>query len=105
MRDRTRAIEAMLAKDPLDVMLHYSLAMEYVSLDKGEAAVAEFRRCTELDPHYLPALVEGGKCLRSLGRHDEARETFNAALELASMKGERHMHDYIRQQLEGLPKE
>jgi len=104
MSDRIEAIRAMIEKSPGDVFLRYSLAMEYAAGGRYDQAVAEFRRCIELDGAYLAAYVEAGKCLRSAGRLDEAREIFTAALELASMQGETHTHDYIRQQIEGLPR-
>lgn len=100
--DRIAAIESMLAKTPNDVFLHYSLGMEFASAGRHDQAVDEFRKCVELDGGYLAAYVEGGKSLRSAGRLDEARAMFQAGLELAAQKGDHHMQDFIRQQLEGL---
>ncbi len=104
MADRIKAIQAMIAKRPDDVFLHYSLGMELATAGRFDDAVIEFRHCIRLDANYLPAYVEAGKCLRSAGRLDDARQVFTSGLELAALQGERHMHDYIRQQLEGLPK-
>lgn len=103
MADRIAAIQAMISKSPNDVFLHYSLGMEQVSQAQFAGAVEEFRRCISLDANYLPAYVEAGKALRSAGRLDEAREVFATGLELSAVAGERHMHDFIQQQLEGLP--
>ncbi len=103
MSNRIEAILSMLERTPDDVFLNYSLAMEYASVGDYDKAAATFKRCVELDEEYLPAYVEGGKCLRSGGNLDDAREIFTAALKLAESKGEAHIRDYIRQQLEGLP--
>ncbi len=102
MNRRIETIRRMLEKDPDDVFLHYSLAMEYVSAGLYDEAMDEFHICVRLDEAHLPARVEAGKCLRSAGRLSEAREAFLDALELALEKGESHTADFIRQQLEAL---
>ena len=102
MTDRIQAIQSMLAKSPRDVFLHYSLGMEHSSAGQFEQAVVAFRRCIEIDEAYLPAYVEAGKNLRSAGRIDEARQAFSAGLDLAERQGERHVADFIRQQLQDL---
>jgi Flp pilus assembly protein TadD len=101
--DRIETIRKLLAKTPDDVFLHYSLGMELASRKDFPAAVEALRRCISLDGAYLPAYVEAGKCLRSAGDLNGARETLTAALKLAEAKGESHTASYIRQQLEGLP--
>lgn len=100
--DRIAKLEAMIAKSPGDVFLHYSLAMECVSAGRFDQAAAQFSECIRLDASYLPAYAEAGKTLRSAGRIAEAREMFTRGLKLATAKGESHTADYIRQQLEGL---
>ncbi len=102
--DRIAAIQAMIAKSPSDVFLHYSLGMEYAATDQFAKAVAEFRNCIQLDPNYLAAYVEAGKAARSDGKLDAARELFATGMDLAAAEGERHMRDFIQQQLDGLPK-
>ena len=102
MPDRIESIRAMIAGNPGDVFLHYSLAMEYASAGRFDEAVGAFRECIRLDSEYLAAYVEAGKCLRSAGNFSEAREVFTAAMELAADQGESHMRDFIQQQLDGL---
>ncbi len=103
MSDRIQAIRKLLAKDPSDVFLHYSLAMELAGRKDFAQAVESLRQCIALDAEYLPAYVEAGKCLRSAGDLAGAREIFNNGLALATDKGETHTATYIRQQMEGLP--
>lgn len=104
MPDRIAMILKMLAKTPDDVFLHYSLAMEYVAAGKFDDAAGEFRRCTELDETYLPAYVELGKAMRTAGKFDESRAAFDQAMKIAQEKRDQHVEDYIRQQLEVLPR-
>jgi tetratricopeptide (TPR) repeat protein len=126
MANRIKTIQSLLEKSPSDVFLHYSLAMEFCAasleaagdaatlpspqpVDKTpeelrELAQEHFGICIQLDPNYLPAYVELGKCCRSAGQFQKAREIFNAGLTLAANQGQQHTQDYIRQQIEGLPK-
>ena len=105
MTERIAAIQKMLVKTPDDVFLHYSLAKEFASAEQLEQAIEEFRKCIELDPKYLPAYVEGGKCLRSAGRMEESRQIFLSGKALAVDTGQRHTEDYIILQLETFPKQ
>ena len=104
MADRIKALEAMIAAEPNDVFLHYSLGMELAAGGKPDKAVKEFENCIRLDDGYLAAYVEAGKVLRTAGRLEGARTMFSSAMELAVLKGESHVRDYIQQQLDGLPK-
>lgn len=123
MANRVKTIQSLLEKSPDDVFLHYSLAMELYAAslaaappDPGakpgdqtpaqlsELAQHHFGICIQLDPNYLPAYVELGKCHRSAGQFQRAREIFAAGLALAATQGQQHTQDYIRQQIEGLPK-
>lgn len=101
MPDRIDTIRKLLARGE-DVFLRYSLAMELASAGRVGEAVAEFGRCMELDPEYLPAYTEAGKALRSAGRLEEARRMFQSGMELAGKLGDSHTRDYLQQQLEGL---
>jgi tetratricopeptide (TPR) repeat protein len=71
----------------------------------SKLAQEQFAICIQLDPNYLPAYVELGKCCRSAGQFQKAREIFAAGLTLAASQGQQHTQDYIRQQIEGLPRD
>ncbi len=104
MADRIEIIRKLLTKTPDDVFLHYSLGMELASRKDFEQAVEAFRRCLELDGGYVAAYVEAGKCLRSLGWLDQARDMFTAALVPASRLPETHTKNFIQQQIDALPR-
>ena len=105
MSDRIEALLAMLEKSPDDVLLNYSLGMEYSSAGHYAQAVERFQKCIDLDGDYIAAYVEAGKALRSAGELQEAREMLAAGMELAARGGESHVRDYIQQQLDSLPKD
>ncbi len=103
MSDRIDTIRKLLVSQPQDMFLNYSLAMELVSADRLEEAIAQFGRCLEIDASYLPAYTEGGKALRSAGRLDEARQMFRTGADLAAgQQGQSHTRDYLLAQLESL---
>jgi len=104
MNDRIKAIEQMIETSGEDVFLRYSLGMEYAGAGEHARAVESFRKCIELEGDYLPAYVEAGKSLRAAGDSAGAREMFTAGMELAAVRGERHVRDFIQQQLDALPK-
>lgn len=80
----------MLADDPQDVFLRYSLAME---LDKeGENAVS-LEQLAELSgesPAYVPAFFMAGQQLARLGRVAEARAVLRDGIEAARSQGDTH---------------
>lgn len=102
MTERIDQIRSLLEKSPQDIFLHYSLGMELAKAEKFDQAVEAFRQCDEVQPGYLPAMVEAAKCLRAAGKRDEAREAFTAALQAAEAAGDQHVGDFVRSQLEGL---
>jgi tetratricopeptide (TPR) repeat protein len=101
---RIEVIRDLLAKKPKDTFLVYSLGMELASAGRYEQAAAEFRRCIQLDPDYLPAYTEAGKALRSAGKLGQAREMFQAGIDLALRQQQSHARDYLQQQLDSLPR-
>ena len=87
---RRQKIEAMLADDPNDTFLRYSLAME---LDKE----AEHDRSLELlgglmrdAPPYVPAFFMAGQQLVRLDRVAEARSALREGIEEARRQGNGH---------------
>ena len=102
MSDRIESIKKLLAAEPSDAFLQYSLAMEYVAAEQPDEALAAFEQCRLVDPTYVPAYVEAGKCARAAGRLDQAKAMFVRALELAQSAGDTHIAANVRQQLEAL---
>ncbi len=103
MTDRIEQIKKLLAREPDDVFLNYSLGMEYISAGDFDQAIEAFAKCESIEPAYLPAKIEMGKALRSAGRLAEARDAFTRALQSATAAGQQHAMDNIQAQLDSLP--
>jgi hypothetical protein len=87
---RREKIEAMLADDPGDTFLRYSLAMELDKEDDHEASLARFAELTRDNPPYVPAFFMAGQQLARLGRFDEARGILTNGIEAARDQNDLH---------------
>jgi tetratricopeptide (TPR) repeat protein len=87
---RREKIEAMLADDPGDTFLRYSLAMELDKEGQHEASLAKFAELTRDDPPYVPAFFMAGQQLARLGRLDEARAALSNGIEAARSQNDVH---------------
>jgi tetratricopeptide (TPR) repeat protein len=87
---RREKIEAMLADDPGDVFLRYSLAMELDKEGDHDASLARFAELAHDDPPYVPAFFMAGQQLARLDRFDEARTIVRNGIEAARRQGDTH---------------
>lgn len=87
---RREKILAMLADDPTDTFLRYSLAMEY----RGEKNTAEsllvFDGLIRDDPPYVPAFFMAAQLLADVSRVDESRTMLRSGIEEARRQGDHH---------------
>lgn len=87
---RREKIEAMLADDPGDTFLRYSLAMELDKEGAHDQSLATFGELTRDDPPYVPAFFMSAQELVRLGRVDEAREMLRNGITAARSQGDQH---------------
>ena len=87
---RRQKIEAMLADDPGDTFLRYSLAMELDKEGDHDASLARFMELTRDNPPYVPAFFMAGQQLVRLGRNDEARSILRSGIDAARSQGDSH---------------
>jgi tetratricopeptide (TPR) repeat protein len=87
---RREKIEAMLADDPRDAFLRYSLAMELDKEGDHERSLAEFNGLMRDEPPYVPAFFMAAQQLARLGRVDEARAVLRDGIEQARAAGNAH---------------
>jgi hypothetical protein len=87
---RRQKIEAMLADDPGDIFLRYSLAMELDKEGEHDASVAKFMELTRDSPPYVPAFFMAGQQLARLSRKDEARAILRDGITAARNQGDTH---------------
>ncbi len=90
MTSRREKIEAMLADDPTDTFLRYSLAMELRSEGKHEASLQRLDELTRDSPPYVPAFFMAAQQLADLDRIDEARGYLREGIEQARAQGDAH---------------
>jgi hypothetical protein len=87
---RREKIEAMLADDPADTFLRYSLAMELDKEGQHDASLAKFTELTRDEPPYVPAFFMAGQQLARLNRLEEARAVLRDGVQAAQVQGDFH---------------
>jgi tetratricopeptide (TPR) repeat protein len=87
---RREKIEALLADEPGDTFLRYSLAMELGKEGDHTASLARFAELTRDQPPYAPAFFMAGQQLARLGRMSEARSFLREGIEAARIQGDAH---------------
>ncbi len=87
---RREQIEQLLAEEPNDVFLKYSLALEY---DREGNTAESLRRLEELmavESPYVPAFHMAGQIYAKSGQTEEAREVLRKGIEIARAQGRQH---------------
>lgn len=87
---RREKIEALLADDPRDTFLRYSLALELQKEGQQEQSLSRLNELIEDDPPYVPAFLMAGQQLVQLGQHAQAREVFARGIAEAQSQGDQH---------------
>jgi thioredoxin-like negative regulator of GroEL len=87
---RREKIEAMLAEEPGDVFLRYSLAMELDKEGDHDGSLAQFAELMRENPPYVPAFFMAAQQLTRLGRVSESRAHLRNGIEAARAQGNAH---------------
>lgn len=87
---RRQRIEALLADDPTDTFLRYSLALELDKEGDHEQSLARLAELTADTPPYVPAFFMAGQQLVRLERINEARAILREGIEQARAQGDAH---------------
>lgn len=90
MASRRERIEAMLADEPGDVFLRYSLALEWEKEGDHSKSLAGLDDLTKSDPPYVPAFFMAAQQLVRLNRVEEARAYLRDGIEQARRQGDSH---------------
>ncbi len=90
MPTRRERLEAMLAAEPHDQFLRYSLAMELDKEGQHEQSLELLRGLAADATPYVPAFLMAGQQLARLGRLDEAQEVLTAGIAAARRQGNAH---------------
>ena len=87
---RRSRIEAMLADDPHDDFLRYSLAMELRKESDHAASIGKLTELTRQAKPYVPAFFMAAQQLAELQRITEARTFLRDGIEEARAQGDSH---------------
>lgn len=87
---RREKIEAMLADDPADTFLRYSLAMELDKEGNHDASLARFAELARDNPPYVPAFFMASQQLVRLSRVKEARGVLRDGIAAAHLQQDLH---------------
>jgi thioredoxin-like negative regulator of GroEL len=87
---RREKIEAMLADEPNDVFLRYSLAMELDKEGNHDASLTRLGELTRDNPPYVPAFFMAAQQLVRLSRVDEARAYLRNGIDAARAQNNAH---------------
>jgi thioredoxin-like negative regulator of GroEL len=97
--NRRERIEAMLAEDPGDTFLRYSLAMELRSEGKNQESLKWLNELMAEDPPCVPAFFMAAQQLVDLDEIEAARERLRVGIDQARAQGDSHaaaeMSDYL----------
>ena len=90
MSTRLEKIQTMLADDPNDVFLRYSLAMELAKLGQMEESLKYLALLTRESPPYIPAFFMSAQQLAGAHRFNDARTLLRDGIEAARLQGDSH---------------
>jgi len=99
---RRAKIEALLADDPADEFLRYSLAMELEKDGEFDASLARHRELMTATKPYLPSFFMSAQQLARLNRITEARTVLRDGIEVARQQGNAHAAGEMSEFLAGL---
>lgn len=90
MPSRREKIESMLAEEPADIFLRYSLAMELEKEGEHDASLAKLDELTAETPPYVPAFFMAGQQFARMSRVEEARTVLRKGIDQARQQGDDH---------------
>ena len=67
---------------PVEAQYLYKKAMEMFKSGNPESALKYLKQTMVIAPRYSKALFEMGKCLTTLGEHEEARVRYEQAIQI-----------------------
>lgn len=87
---RREKIEAMLADDPSDIFLRYSLAMELQKEGALEESLGRFRELMQETTPHVPSFFMAGKLLAQSEQVEAAQAVLREGIEQARAQGDQH---------------
>jgi len=85
--DRIAQLEKMLAAEPQDTFVLYSLGQEHAKAGRHEEAIGFYERCIAADPSEHYAYFHMARSLEAEGEEERAVEVLTAGLARAQADG------------------
>jgi predicted Zn-dependent protease len=89
----------MVKQQPLDAMIWYGLASEYVKAERWDEASDALQTVVRINPDYTAAYQMLGTALLSQGQKEEARRAWGQGIEVArrtgAWKAQQHMEGLL----------
>ena len=90
MTSRREKIEQMLADEPQDTFLRYSLALEFDKEGRHDESLSLFQALMEDSTPYVPAFFMAGQQLARLRRAADARDVLRQGIDQARRQDDLH---------------
>jgi Tfp pilus assembly protein PilF len=100
--NRLDILKSFLHEDPNDPFNHYALALEYVTRQQFDEAIAKFGEVIAMDPRYVAAYHQLGLLYVHLGRNDAALKTLEQGIQSASLIGDVHAQREMQEAIDDL---
>ena len=101
---RREKIEALLADEPHDNFLRYSLALELEKEGEHERSLSGLRELASQSPPFVPAFFMAAQQLARLQRIEESRAILRGGIEEARRQGNSHAAGEMSELLASLGK-
>ena len=82
--NRLDALLAFYAEDPQDAFTRFALASEYLKAEEIDKALTFFEGLVQDIPSYVGTYYHLGKLYHSLGRNDDALQTYQQGIKIAT---------------------
>jgi hypothetical protein len=102
---RRSKIDALLAVEPGDQFLRYSLAMELEKEGDNDRSLSGLGRLQHDTPPYVPAFFMAAQQLVKLARTNEARDALRHGIDEARRQGNAHAAGEMSELLASLSRE
>ena len=100
--NRLELLQSMIDDGSEDPFVWYARAMELRRLERTEEALAAYREVVARFPRYVPTYLMAGQVAEQLGLQVEARDLFEAGIEVARASGDSHAAAELSAALEPL---
>ena len=99
MPTRLEQLQQMLLQEPNDEFLQYAIAMEYVSANEMQKAVAGLEKILVSNKNYLAAYYQLGKCFEAQNKITEAKNIYEQGIAIAHAQNKQKTLSELREAL------